>query len=262
MRNYLVGVYEHHFCNENCRKEWYSKEWSQRDEWREECSKRSVRMLENNQFQKTDTSPQLKVNTILEELNINYKNEYNCEFYAIDNALIYNDKIFFIEVMGGFWHCDTRDYKTILYGQQHNRIVVDRAKKTYIENKYNTKILYLWESDINNLELCKNLIIEFINKNLKYYHSSDYILKDNKLLSNKNKIEQYIEHDASYVKERIDFVEKGRIRPQTQRQPDKWITYNCELCGKEKEMLKSHYKKAKHHYCSHECRIKSMRKAT
>lgn len=38
------------------------------------------------------------------------------------------------------------------------------------------------------------------------------------------------------------------------------IFKECELCGKEKEMLKSHYKKAKHHYCSSKCRIEGMKK--
>ena len=33
---------------------------------------------------------------------------------------------------------------------------------------------------------------------------------------------------------------------------------NCEICGKEKEIYPSYFKRAKHHYCSIECRLKGM----
>lgn len=260
MQKYLLKNFKHHFCSEKCRREWYAKDWSQRDEWKKESSTRAVQMLENDKFNKTATSPQLKINSILEKLNIDYQNEYNCDFYAIDNALFYNNKIFFIEVMGTFWHCDIRKYKSILYSKQYDRIIADKSKKTYIENKYNTKILYLWEQDIENFDLCEKLIINFINDKLSFYHSSNYYLENDEIKLNKNLTNQYIECDSSYINEHINFIKKGKIRPQNQKQPDKWIVYYCEFCGKEKEMLKSHYKKAKHHYCSSKCRIEGMKK--
>jgi predicted RNA-binding Zn-ribbon protein involved in translation (DUF1610 family) len=40
------------------------------------------------------------------------------------------------------------------------------------------------------------------------------------------------------------------------KQQEKWITFKCENCGKEREELISHYKKHKHHYCCRECSAK------
>ena len=39
----------------------------------------------------------------------------------------------------------------------------------------------------------------------------------------------------------------------SKKQQDKWIIFNCEICGKEHEQLISHYNKSTHHCCSYEC---------
>jgi hypothetical protein len=41
----------------------------------------------------------------------------------------------------------------------------------------------------------------------------------------------------------------------SKKQQDKWIAFNCEVCGKEREELISHYNLHKHHYCSKECGV-------
>lgn len=59
-------------------------------------------------------------------------------------------------------------------------------------------ILYLWEDDINNnLDLCKQLIKEFINNtSLQSYHSSAYVFMNGELIFNPQ-IEQYIEKELN-----------------------------------------------------------------
>ena len=58
--------------------------------------------------------------------------------------------------------------------------------------------LYLWEDDINNnLNLCKQLIKEFINNiSLQSYHSSAYTLVNGELIFNPQ-IKQYIEKELN-----------------------------------------------------------------
>jgi len=46
---------------------------------------------------------------------------------------------------------------------------------------------------------------------------------------------------------------KYRKEKMSHKQLDKWTVFNCEYCGKEKEELTTHYKKAKHHFCSYNC---------
>lgn len=258
MRNYMVGKHNNHFCSDSCRKEWYSNVWSQTDEWKKESSIRATKMLSNGQTAKTTTIPQLKVNKILESMNLKYENEYNCIYYAIDNAIFYNNEIFFIEVMGSFWHCDRRTYSKIKYENQYNRIIMDKAKKSYIENKYNKKILYLWENDIDNIELCKTIIINYLNNNISYYHSSDYYINNNDLYINKDRIFQYMMCSTEDVSKHILYTAKNRQRPQCQKQIEKWITFKCDYCGNEAEQLKSKYNLRKSHYCSTECKSKAQ----
>ena len=49
----------------------------------------------------------------------------------------------------------------------------------------------------------------------------------------------------------VDLSEKDII---SGRDESKWITFNCEYCGEEKEQLISRYNKNKRHCCSDKCR--------
>lgn len=97
-----------------------------------ESAKRAVEMLHNGSFRHTNTSCQNVVNSLLNELSINFINEYDCEYYSIDNYL--SDHHLMIEVMGSFWHCDPRIYKEAKYEIQSKRIIKDLSKNKYIKN--------------------------------------------------------------------------------------------------------------------------------
>ena len=99
--------------------------------------------------------------------------------------------------------------------------------------------------------MCKNLILKYINSKNKLdnYQSFNYILKDNNLILNSNIIKPYIEYEAFELKEIIDINLKEKM---SKKQPDKWTTFNCDVCGKETERLTSHLR-GKHRYCSNEC---------
>lgn len=131
---------------------------------------------------------------MLDNMGIKYINEYNVEYYAVDNYLV--DYNLFIEVMGDYWHCSPIRYPIIKYQQQREAIRRDKAKHTYITETYNIPILYLWESDINkNPKLCESLIQKFINENgrLQNYNSFNYHLDNDKITLNDNIVLSYSE---------------------------------------------------------------------
>lgn len=149
-------------------------------------------MLRDNKFG-TNTKPQRIINSLLNKLNISYKNEETFKYYSIDNYLTeYN---LAIEVMGDFWHCHPLKYETSNKYDIHKKTISrDKAKHTYINKYNNIEILYLWESDIyDNLDVCEELIKLYITQNgkLNNYHSFNYSLIDGKLTLNNNLIIPY-----------------------------------------------------------------------
>ena len=83
-----------HFCSKKCTRAWYAEIFSQSDEWKLESAKRTVRMLENGDFSHTNTSIQIKINSTLDNLKINYINEKGFVNCTVDNYLIDYNLIF------------------------------------------------------------------------------------------------------------------------------------------------------------------------
>ena len=170
-----VRDFEHHFCNDKCRRNWYARIWSQRKEWREQSQLRAVDILSSGAISFTQSAPQVVINTMLDEMGAKYINEYDCRYFAMDNYL--TESGLMLEIMGDFWHTNPVVYERAKYDKQIARIKSDRAKQTYIFNQYGVRILYLWEKDINERpEVCKLLIESYIaNKGqLENYHSFNY----------------------------------------------------------------------------------------
>ena len=164
-----------------------------------------IQMLEQRQCDWVETEPQLKVNSLLDELGINYQREKSYTYYAVDNYLIEYNLI--IEVQGDYWHCNPILYPLNINKTQLKKISCDKRKKTYILKYYNINILYLWESDIiHSIDKCKALIQAYINNDgvLDNYQSFNYIYENEKLILNKDIIIPYQELDKSayqqYVK--------------------------------------------------------------
>lgn len=139
------------------------------------------RRMEISDFKNTGTSIHVKINNLLDSMRINYKNEKGFGYYSMDIYL--PDYHLGIEIMGDYWHASPVRYNCIedLNDIQTKNIKKDSRKRKYIENKYNTKILYLWEKDINkNLFLCERLISLFIDNpsNLEDYNSYNYRIVD------------------------------------------------------------------------------------
>lgn len=250
---YRLNVSKNHFCNKNCRENWYREVWSQSKEWKNKSRIRAVKILENGSISKTNSECQQIVNNLLDELNIKYINEYNCKYYAIDNYLV--DYNLMIEVMGTYWHSDPRFYNEINYEMQNNQISQDKRKNTYIKNNHNINILYLWEEDvINNYNLCKLLLMKYIENNglLYDYHSFNYTCYNDDLLINKNIIVPYFEYNREFLNNNIINIKNKK---HSRKQPKKWIVFNCDNCGEKVEQLKSRYNKNKHHFCSQQCNV-------
>ena len=183
---------QHNFCSNKCRQMWYSKVFSQDENWKEQSRKQAVKILEIRQLY-TNTKPQQIINSVLDDYDISYMNEKGFKYYAVDNYLV--DYNLIIEVMGDFWHCNPLKYDSAQNYEVHKkRIPRDKAKHTYFKNKYGVEILYLWESDIyDRLEVCKKLIKEYISNKgvLENYHSFNYHLENEELMLNNDIISPY-----------------------------------------------------------------------
>lgn len=182
-----IKSFDVHFCDEVCRRKWYSGTWSQRAEWREQSRTRAVQILASGAISFTNSKPQQIVNEFLDDLGIRYINEYDCKYFAVDNYMPDHDLM--IEVMGDFWHTNPTVYDGPKYDKQKTRISRDKAKETYIYNQYHIRVLYLWERDIiERPDVCKMLIHEYLSSDghLTNYHSFNYIKRDNtiELVSN------------------------------------------------------------------------------
>jgi len=246
------------FCSNKCRQEWYSKEWSQTKEWSEISKVRATKILSDNLISKTNSRIQIIINKILDSLNVNYENEKNFKYFSVDNYLI--DYNLCIENMGTYWHCDHRKYEKIIYSRHVDRIKKDKTKKTFLRNNCNINCLYLWETDIiDNLLLCKKLVELYIKNNgvLEDYNSFNYILVKGNLKLIKNIEKPFMDYDIIDLNKIIDIKVKQK---RSMKQIDKWIIYNCEFCGKEKEELICHYNSAKHHCCSYKCACELKKK--
>ena len=81
-----IKRFKHHFCCDDCRRYWYNNVYSQTEERKEISRINAVKYLESNTII-TSTKPQKIINTLLNEMQINFINEYNCTYYAIDNYL-------------------------------------------------------------------------------------------------------------------------------------------------------------------------------
>lgn len=240
----------YHLCSRDCNNEWFSKVISKTEVFSNKMKVHAVNMLSEGKFNKTETEIQIVINNLLDNMNIKNKNEYNCEYVAIDNALLLDNRMLFIECNGGFWHTDPRIYKEINYEIQKNRIKMDKIKHTYIKNKYNIEILYLWEIDIlNNKSLCEKLIRTYIENNgvLRNYHSFNYKFEDdNLILNDTNLIIPYMNYEVDKLNKIVDLSIKER--------KEYYITFNCEFCNNETSQLISKYKNNKHHFCSDKCK--------
>lgn len=192
-KDFLVGKYtlddgKIRFCSIQCRQDWFATMWSQSEEWKEASRRRAVQILNNNPAT-TQTKPQIKINSILDNLKIKYINEKSFVYYSIDNYLPeYN---LAIEVMGDYWHSSPLKYANKTNDKQKHIISRDKAKHTYLKNNYGFEVLYLWETDImKNEDVCVALIQKYIEQDgiLDNYHSFNYFIEDKQLRLRKSLI--------------------------------------------------------------------------
>jgi len=234
------------FCSIKCKNIWMTTNVFQNSDHKKKV-KKSISKF-NEEHKTRLTSPHLKINKILDNLNIDYINEKAYKYYTIDIELNKNNLC--IEIMGEYWHCDIRTYNQIEYETQLNRIIKDRSKNKYFNLKHKN-ILYLWEKDINqNIKLCELLILSFIKNNgmLENYHSFNYNIINKLLTLNDNIIYPYMTYNSKKIKQYVNL----KTQKICKKQIDKWITYSCDYCKKEYEILKTHDKNI-NHFCSVNC---------
>ncbi len=244
---------KHNFCSKLCYGVWRKNVYEKQANVIENKRKTMLDNLNNGRISSTLTKPHLKITDILDKNNIRYKEEMCDNLFSYDVYL--TDYDLYIEINGGYWHCDHRFYKRSINKTQLNSIINDKRRKSYVKNSKNKDILFLWEHDIINREdVCECLIFEFIKNDgvLHDYNSFNYLLND-ELFLNKNIEVPYMDRDYSQI---VKLVDNEIREKRTTYRKNKHITFNCENCGKQKEQLLSHYNKCKNHFCSQDCAIK------
>lgn len=200
-KKYIAGKYKmnsesNRFCCIGCKRAWFANVWSQQDSWKEESRKRAATLLKNNKVI-TNTSIQIMVNQILDSMKISYENEKVFDFYSVDNYLLESNLI--IEVMGDYWHCSPLKFFKVESPIHRRSVRRDKAKRTFILNKYGIKILNLWEYDIlNRTEVCRYLIEKYITAHgkIENYNSFNYTLYEcNNLILNRDIMYPYFEEN-------------------------------------------------------------------
>ena len=201
---YKLNNNQHKFCSYKCRQHWYSEVWSQQKEWKDKSRTTMLNTLQSGKISTVTSKPQRIIDNLLNDMKINFIKEYPVDYYNVDIFIPLNN--LFIEVQGDYWHCSPIKYPNVISMQQKDRIGRDKRKHTYILNKYNVNILYLWEYDIiHRLDICKSLIKEYINNNgkLTNYNSFNYELEDNKLKLKGNIIIPYQEQNINNYRKLI-----------------------------------------------------------
>lgn len=249
---YKLNSQEHHFCNTECRQNWHREIFVKSDKFIEKSRQVMLNNLREGKIRTTKTEPHLKIINVLNKLNIKHENEKPISDYSFDIYL--SDYDLYIEVNGSYWHCDNRLYKEINYTQQLDRIIKDKRKRTYLLNNYKKRVLYLWEYDIDNqLEVCINLIIEYIKHDgkLKNYHSMNYYMKDDKLETNQNILTPYMDISLDDISSIVDLEVREKV---TRYDKTKHVIFECEYCGNEKTQPITTYIRSKNHFCSVKCK--------
>lgn len=181
VKNYKIKSGQHNFCSNKCRQKWYAKTWCQQIEWKNLSRERLLKSLQEGKMgNNLNSKPQILVDNLLNKMKIEFIKEYPITYYAIDDYLTGSNLM--IEVQGDYWHSNPYKFKNKLAERQFKIITKDKAKHSYIKNKYGIEVLYLWEDDIlNNIEVCEKLISLYIKTNgiLNNYHSFNYYIDEN-----------------------------------------------------------------------------------
>lgn len=172
----------HNFCSVECyakfRKDYYKGSKHSGFIWDDSMKEKAAIRAAASMSQKPQIKSRIqdKINALLNEMKIEYTNEFHSYKYSFD--IILNPYNLLIEVMGDYWHSNHNKfaYKD-LNKQQLDGLKYDKRKQIYAINTLSQPILYLWEQDIlNNISLCRALILHYIERcgRLNNYHSFNY----------------------------------------------------------------------------------------
>ena len=208
VKNYKIGTFNNLFCSNACRRRWFAEIFTQDEKYKEQSRIRGAYIMSMratiDDCDKINSKPQLIANSLLDALSIEYEREKQFTYYSADNYLPYFNLI--IEIQGDYWHCNPIKYTDKISGIQADNIRSDKAKHTYLKNKYGIDVLYLWESDLyKKSDLCKALIKLYVDNNgiLPNYNSFNYQLIDDKAVLSEDLIVPYQEQPYEFYGEKI-----------------------------------------------------------
>lgn len=133
----------------------------------EKLRKNTARLWAEGRFNKR-SSIEIKVKNFLNELQLEFQEEYQVVYYSMDFA--FPDKKIAIECQGTYYHIDPRFYPDgPINAMQRRNYGRDKAKRKFCCDQLGWEIIELWETEINNGEfkeilLCKLRELKIIKK--------------------------------------------------------------------------------------------------
>lgn len=156
--------------------------------------RRAYCSAECKQLNTGSTNPEIAIEKILLKNNIKFEKEYSFQRYRFDFYLLDYDLI--IEVMGSYWHIDSRKYAGNFLSERQKRVIrKDRGKMLKTKSILGINILYIWEDSAYDEALSTALILEYIkNKGvLENYNSFNYEVEKNNIKLKKETIKTFCE---------------------------------------------------------------------
>ena len=143
---------------------------------REKNRRGVVRYLASDRRKWQDTSIELICDEILKELQEELSFDVRKQFpvrdrYAIDRALIFEDRVICVEAYGDFWH----DFQNRSNSIRSDIVCHDLTREKMINEVYS--LVILWEHDLNSCrELCKSVLLDAIaNRAIMFLDSFEYL---------------------------------------------------------------------------------------
>jgi len=120
---------------------------------KKKMSDNAIKRIQNNKVKFKDTKPELEVERILKDNDINYIKQFRLGNRLFDFHL--SDYNTLIEVDGNYWHSKNIKDEDIIYKVQKNIRKIDKLKDSIAsDNEYN--LIRVWEDELNQFdEYCK-----------------------------------------------------------------------------------------------------------
>jgi len=213
------------------------------EEIKEKIRQATIRQFAENRMPYSETKPEKLVRKLLDRLNANAAIQYMpfdeipCWFFGPLDFALPNDRIA-IEVQGDYFHANPEIYDDrMLNAYQIRQRDRDKIKYQMLE-RYNWRLLYIWENDLKDMDKSCEVLKTFISGSS--VEQKKQSIKIQQLIDDSDKMEQIkslvlkernfrkIERDLNinrfilqHLNQQFNWIEGLRVRKNI---------YKCRLC--------------------------------